>query len=236
MNRFLMTLSALLATTVVMVSSAHAGPPTDYLKAQVQGVRTVLKTPVKAGSPEAAALDVKLMGIVDPVMDFEGLSQRALRKHWPTLSAAQKTVFTETFRQLVFRSYLDRVRSADEAYSIIYEDEEKVGKASEVTAIAKTKNAEIELVFVMAANPKKAGAMVAQDVRIDEVSLVENYREQFTRIIVKEKFEGLIKKMTTKLNKLGGPVKLEAAATTPAAPGSAAAPSAPAMKAAPATK
>ena len=231
MNRFLMTLSALIATTVVMVSSAHAGPPTDYLKAQVDGVRAVLKTPVKAGTPEGAAVDVKLMGIVDPVMDFDGLSQRALRKHWPTLSAAQKSTFTETFRQLVFRSYLDRVRSADEAYSIVYEDEEKVGTATEVTAIAKTKKAEIELVFVMAANPAKAGAMVAQDVRIDEVSLVENYREQFTRIIAKEKFDGLIKKMKTKLDKLGGPVKLTAAAN-PAAPATTAEPA----KAAPATK
>lgn len=231
MNRFLMTLSALFATTFVMVSSAHAGPPTEYLKAQVQGVRAVLKTPVKAGTPEAAAVDARLMSIVDPVMDFDGLSQRALRKHWPSLSAAQKATFTETFRQLVFRSYLDRVRSADEAYTITYEDEEKVGKAHEVTAIAKTKKAEIELVFVMAPNPAKAAAMVAQDVRIDEVSLVENYREQFNRIIAKEKFEGLIKKMTTKLNKLGGPVKLTAA--VPQVP---VAPSAPTMKAAPATK
>ena len=233
MNRFLMTLSALLATAFVTVSSAHAGPPTEYLKAQVNAVRGVLKTPVKAGTPEAAAVDVKLMGIVDPVMDFDGLSERALRKHWPSLSAAQKKTFTDTFRQLVFRSYLDRVRSADEAYSIVYEDEEKASTGHEVTAIAKTKKAEIELVFVMVKNAKKAGEMVAHDVRIDEVSLVENYREQFNRIIVKEKFDGLIKKMTTKLDKLGGPVKLTAAANAPAAPASGAAP---ASAAAPASK
>lgn len=227
MNRFLMTLSVLLATAFVMISSAHAGPPTDYLKSQVQAVRGVLKTPVKAGTPEAAIVDGKLMGIVDPVMDFDGLSQRALRKHWPSLSAAQKKTFTDTFRQLVFRSYLDRVRSADEAYTIVYEDEEKVGEGHEVTAIAKTKKAEIELVFVMVADAAKPGSMVAFDVRIDEVSLVSNYREQFNRIIAKEKFDGLIKKMTTKLDKLGGPVKI--AVQAPAAP-------VPQMKAAPATK
>lgn len=216
MKRFLLILLAAL----FCAPAAHAGPPTEFLKAQVKAVRDLLKTPVKKGSPEAAATDAKLMAIVDPVMDFKGLSQRALRKHWPSLNEAQKTLFIDTFRQLVFRSYLDRVRSANEAYTIVYEDEEKAGKNTEVTAIAKTKKAEIELVFVLA---KTGNAMAAADVRIDEVSLVENYREQFNVIIAKEKFEGLIKKMTKKLNDLGGPVKLAApapASTPSAAPAS----------------
>lgn len=211
----------LLLTALFCAPAAHAGPPTEFLKAQVQAVRELLKTPVAKGSPEAAITDAKLMAIVDPVMDFKGLSEKALRKHWPSLSDAQKATFIATFRQLVFRSYLDRVRSANEAYTIVYESEEPAGQMTEVTAIAKTKKAEIELVFVLA----KAGAgMAAADVRIDEVSLVENYREQFNAIIAKEKFEGLIKKMTKKLDDLGGPVKLPAAAPASAAPASAAAP------------
>lgn len=217
MKRFFLILLA----AVFCAPAAHAGPPTDFLKAQVKAVRALLKAPVAKGSPEAAATDAKLMALVDPVMDFKGLSQRALRKHWPSLTDAQKTTFISTFRQLVFRSYLDRVRSANEDYTIVYEDEEKAGKNTEVTAIAKTKKAEIELVFVMA---KSATGMSAADVRIDEVSLVENYREQFNVIIKKEKFEGLIKKMTKKLNDLGGPVKLTAPAPASTAPASAAAP------------
>lgn len=220
MKRFVLTLFAL----SLLTTQAHAGDAKAWLKTQVDAVRALLKTPVKAGTPAAVATDAKLMALVAPLMDFEGLSQRALRKHWPSLTPAQKTEFTQTFRQLVFRSYLDRVRSANENYSIVYEDVEKAGKATEVSAVAKTKSAEIELVFALVPN---GADWKTHDVRIDEVSLVENYREQFNRIIAKEQFAGLIKKMKTKLDKLGGPVKLAVKAATPAAP---------AVKAAPATK
>jgi phospholipid transport system substrate-binding protein len=216
MKRFVLALFAL----SLFAGQAQAADAKAWLKTQVTAVRALLKTPVKAGTPEAAATDAKLMALIDPVMDFDGLSQRALRKHWPSLTPAQKTEFTNTFRQLVFRSYLDRVRSANENYSIVYEDVEKVGKATEVSAIAKTKSAEIELVFALVPN---GADWKTHDVRIDEVSLVENYREQFNRIIAKEQFVGLIKKMKTKLDKLGGPVKIApkaAAAPASAAPAS----------------
>ncbi|MEZ4463152.1 MAG: ABC transporter substrate-binding protein [bacterium] len=212
-------LSALLGL-LSPVAGAFAARPTDYLKQQVQAVRGQLGVKVKAGSPEAAAQDASLMAIIEPVMEFEKLSERALRKHWPTLSAEQKAEFIETFRQLVFRSYLSRVRSADEAYTIDYEGEEAKSRTSAtVSAVAKTKKAEIELVFQL---EKKGEGWVAEDIVIDEVSLTDNYREQFNKIIADEGFPGLIKKMKGKLDKLGGPVVKAAAPAAPAAPESAA--------------
>ncbi|MCA9527412.1 MAG: ABC transporter substrate-binding protein, partial [Myxococcales bacterium] len=203
------------ALLFALVGSASAARPTDFLKQQVQAVRGQLGQKVKAGSPEAAAQDAKLMAIIEPVMEFEKLSERALRKHWPTLTAEQKAEFIQTFRQLVFRSYLSRVRSADEAYTIDYEGEEAKSRTqATVSAVAKTRKAEIELVFQL---EKKGDAWVAEDIVIDEVSLTENYREQFNKIIADEGFPGLIAKMVKKLDKLGGPV----AAAAPAAPAAA---------------
>lgn len=177
--------------------TAAVPKPTPFMQGEVKRVRDLLKVKVKKGSKESAEMDVKLKAVIDPVLEFEKMSERALRKHWPTLTEAQRTEFIETFRELVYRSYLKRVRSADENYTMVWEDEEKAPPGAHVTAIAKTKKAEIELVFQLAVRDGKR--WVAEDIVIDEVSLVENYREQFNRIISKDGFDALIKKMKKKL-------------------------------------
>lgn len=186
-----------------MVGVADARPPrpTKYVKTGVTAVRTLLK--VKAATPEEKTqLDTQLKAVVQPVIDFKGMSQRALRKHWDGLTEAQRETFVVLFQDLVFESYLSQVRSADEQYTINYEDEEEKGEKGEVTAIAKTPKAEVELVFKLDAVDGKS--WITRDIVIDEVSLEENYREQFNQIIAKDGFDALLEKMRKKLAKLRG--------------------------------
>ncbi len=198
-------------------STALAGPPTKFLQKQVDGVRALIAQPVKAGTPESAAVDDKLKAIVDPVMEFERLSETVLGKHWAGLSPTDRQAFVELFRALVFHSYLKEIRSANENYTIEYEDEEAKGrKAAAVTAIAKTAKVEIELVFHLVAREK--GAWAAEDIVIDEVSLTENYREQFNKIIADDGFPVLLTKMRDKLVDLGGAVPEAGKAAAPAKP------------------
>ena len=134
---------------------------------------------------------------------FDRMSENALRSHWSTLNEKQRAEFVVLFKALVFRSYLNRIRGADEAYTIEYEGEEAKGrKAASVSAVAKTKKAEIELVFHVLTKDGKR--WVVEDIVIDEVSLVENYREQFNRIIADKGFPALLKKMADQLVKIGG--------------------------------
>lgn len=213
---------------------ANAGPPTRFLQEQVKAVRALIAQPVADKTPEKAARDEQLKAIIDPLMEFDQLSERALRKHWPALQPEQRARFTHLFRELVFHSYLEKVSSANEEYSVDYEDEEpKPNQGAAVSAVAKTKKAEIELVFHLAGRP--AGKFVAEDIVIDEVSLVDNYREQFNKIIAKDGFGALIKKMEEKLVKLGANPNAPAAApVAPPAPGATAVPpGTPGMEAAP---
>lgn len=206
----ILTLSLLMMT----MGAALAGPPTKFLQSQVKEVRTLLAQKVAEGTPEAKAHDDKLKAIIDPLMEFDKLSERALRKHWAGLKPEERTQFIALFRDLVFHSYLSKVRSADEAYTVSYEDEEpKPNLGAAVTAIAKTKKAEIELVFHLSGRP--GGKFVAEDIVIDEVSLVENYREQFNKIIADKGFAELLKKMQDKLVKMGARPAAAAAPTAP---------------------
>lgn len=210
MNRAL-TIVAL----TLLAGSAHAGPPQKFLDDQVSAVRALLASTVAAGTPQAAELDQKLMALVDPVMEFDQLAEAALKKHWPTLKPEQRAEFVTLFRELVFRSYLKRVRGAQEAYTLEEWAQEPRGRtAALVEVVAKTKRAEIELVFHLATRDG-GKTWVAEDVVIDEVSLVGNYREQFNKIIAAEGWPGLIAKMKKKLGELGSPA---APAPAPSAP------------------
>jgi len=201
MKLSLTTAAVIAALICAGAAQARAPKPTKYLTAQVNTVRGLLKIKTEKASAQAQEVDAKLKAVIDPVMEFGKLSERALGKHWPTLTEEQRKTFVDTFRELVYRSYLRRVRSADEQYSIAYEDEEAKGQKAVVTAIAKTKKAEIELVFHLAERDKTR--WVAEDIVIDEVSLVENYREQFNKIITDKGFDELISKMKKKLAELG---------------------------------
>jgi phospholipid transport system substrate-binding protein len=198
--------------------TANAAPPIGFIKGEVEKVRELLKIPVKPESPEKEKVDDQLRSILNPVMNFDRLSENALRNHWATLSKIQRADFVALFRALVFHSYLEKIRSAEEAYTIDYVDQQAKGaKAASVTAISRTKTTEIELVFHILR--EESGLWSVEDIVIDEVSLVENYREQFDRIIKKNGFAVLLERMTTKLNKIGGKVptlssKTDAEATT----------------------
>ncbi|MEE2756107.1 MAG: ABC transporter substrate-binding protein [Myxococcota bacterium] len=193
---------------LLMVTQGWAGPPTDSLKAKVSEARQLLKQKVVDGSEEAKKVDAKLKSVIEPVLDFQRMSENALRAHWSNLTPGNRTEFVALFRALLFRSYLTRIRKANEDYTLQYEGEEAKGrKAAAVTVIAQTPKAEIELVFhVITQDGKK---WITEDVVIDEVSLVQNYREQFTRIIKKDGYPVLLKKMADKLRELGGEVPVE---------------------------
>ena len=99
---------AVIVTSLICMSPliAHAGSPTQFIQSKV------------SGTPEAAAVDKKLSTLIDPLLMFDRMSENALRSHWSTLTEPQRAEFIVLFRALVFRSYLNRIRGADEAYTI----------------------------------------------------------------------------------------------------------------------
>jgi phospholipid transport system substrate-binding protein len=196
-------IQTLLTTTfllMVWTSPSVAGVPTTFLQAQVKAARVLIAQPTPDRATRAR-VDQGLMKLIHPLMNFPVMSRAVIGKRWAGLKPADQGRFITLFRDLVFFSYLKRIRSANEEYTMVYEDEEVTKEGAMVEAIAQTKKGEIELSFKLSSS-KTAGAFEVSDVLIDEVSLVENYREQFTKIIQKDGFEALIKRMEDQLEKV----------------------------------
>jgi phospholipid transport system substrate-binding protein len=150
-------------------------------------------------SPEAELEREEVRKLVGGFLDYGELARRSLARHWDGLTPKQRSEFTDTLRQLVERSYLRQMHSSPN-YNIKYEKEEKEGNEATVDAtlhtISRGKKVDIALVYKMLG---KDGRWVVYDVLTDEQSMLENYRAEFNKIITKEGFDALMKRMKKKL-------------------------------------
>jgi phospholipid transport system substrate-binding protein len=138
--------------------------------------------------------------LVGSFLDYGELARRSLARHWDGLSAKQRDEFVNTLRELVERSYLKQVHG-NAAYNIKYDKETKNGSEADVTGVLNTtargKKVKIALEYKMI---WKAEHWVVYDVVTDEQSMLENYRAEFNKIINKEGFDALMKRMNKKLH------------------------------------
>jgi phospholipid transport system substrate-binding protein len=123
------------------------------------------------------------------------MSRRSLGRHWAQRSEQEKKEFVRLFGQLLERTYIDKV----EGYSgekVNYLGERVDGDYAEVEVkIVTKKNTEIMVLYKLRTRDQK---WWVYDMVIEGVSLVNNYRTQFTDILAKSSFEGLMKKLKEK--------------------------------------
>ncbi|HVZ75115.1 MAG TPA: ABC transporter substrate-binding protein [Polyangia bacterium] len=174
--------------------------PMAELKKSNLALDKVLTKNVPNWTPEAELQRTEVRKIVGSFLDYGELARRSLAKHWDTLTPKQREDFSNTLRELVERNYLRQLHG-NANYNIKYEKEEKAGNEATVDATLHTmsrgKKVEIAMQYKMLA---KNGQWVVYDVLTDEQSMLENYRAEFNKIITKDGFDALMKRMKKKLD------------------------------------
>jgi phospholipid transport system substrate-binding protein len=179
-------------------------PPTASPMAELKKSNTdldkILKKNVPGWTPEAELQRTEVRKLVGNFLDYNELARRSLARHWDTLTPKQRDEFSNTLRELVERSYLRQLHGGSGGYNIKYDKEEKTGNEALVDATLHTtsrgKKVEIALQYKMLG---KNGHWLVYDVLTDEQSMLENYRAEFNKIIQKDGFDALMKRMTKKL-------------------------------------
>jgi phospholipid transport system substrate-binding protein len=178
---------------------ASASPMAELKKSNAQ-LDKVLQKNRPNWSPEAELQRAEVRKLVGSFLDYGELARRSLARHWDTLTPKQRDEFTATLRELVERSYLKQVHG-NPNYTIKYDKEEKHGGEATVTAtlltMSRGKKVNVALEYKML---WKDGKWVVYDVLTDEQSMLENYRAEFNKIINREGFDALIRKMKKKLD------------------------------------
>jgi phospholipid transport system substrate-binding protein len=176
-----------------------AGDPMTELKKSNAQLDKILHKNVPNWTPEAELERTEVRKLVGGFLDYDELAKRSLARHWDGLTPKQRAEFTDTLRQLVERSYLKQVHGSPN-YNIKYDKEVKDGNEATVDATLHTtsrgKKVDIALEYKMIG---KDGKWVVYDVLTDDQSMLENYRAEFNKIIAKDGFDALIKRMKKKL-------------------------------------
>jgi phospholipid transport system substrate-binding protein len=191
------------ASEAIPEKAASAPPPglspMAELKKSNERLDKVLQRNRPDWSPEAELQRTEVRKLVGSFLDYAELARRSLAKHWDTITPKQRTEFVDTLRELVERSYLRQVHG-NPNYTIKYEKETKTGNEADVTGTLMTtsrgKKVKIALEYKMLWKDR----WVVYDVVTDEQSMLENYRAEFNKIINKDGFEALLKRMKKKLD------------------------------------
>jgi phospholipid transport system substrate-binding protein len=174
---------------------ADSSPKAELKKSNDQLKKVLDKKP--AGQRDGRNSEVRK--VVGQFLDFEELSRRSLARHWDTLNAKQRTDFVNTLRDLVESNYIKQIHGQAD-YDLKFEKETKEGTDATVAAtlvtMSKGKKVNVALEYKMV---WKNGHWVVYDVVTDEQSLLENYRAEFNKIISKDGFDALLKRMRKKL-------------------------------------
>ncbi len=194
---------ALLTMSMVALSvvPGYAGPPTEAMKTTIDEVLRIVRDQDLKRKDKADERRHLLEKVVEARFDYAEMSRRALGAPWNQLTDQQKQEFVDLFRTLLTNSYADKI----ETYSgegVQYLNERTEKEYAEVRTKVLSGKTEIPLDYRLI---NKAEDWRVYDVVVDNISLVNNYRGQFTKILRASSYSDLVDQLRKKSDKLKAP-------------------------------
>jgi len=174
---------------------ALAGEPLDLVKSAGEQVIAILKDPKFKTPDKRKARVERLKEIINPIFDYEEMARRTLGAHWRRHTPAEQQEFIKLFRAFLEKVYSEKVdlyegeRAEFERESI---DQDYAEVESKVTNV---KGQESPVLYRL---KRTAGRWKVYDAVVENISIVNNYRSQFDRVINKSSFEELKKLLREK--------------------------------------
>jgi phospholipid transport system substrate-binding protein len=173
---------------------AEAGEPTEVIKRTTDKVLAILEDPQFQAADKQAQKQQLLHQVAEATFNWQEMARRALAVHWRDRTPEQQQEFVQLFRDLVERTYMNRLeQAASERQTIQYVGEQVEGSRAAVrTKVITTRNTEIPIEYRLL---KVGDRWQIYDVLVEGVSLVNNYRSQFNRIITTSSYNELVARM-----------------------------------------
>lgn len=135
-----------------------------------------------------------LEAVIGERLSYEEMSKRVLGPQWEKLSDREKQEFVSLFSTLLAKTYADKIEQyAGERMQYLAERHD--GNFAEVRVKLISTKAEFLLDFRMV---NRAGDWRVFDIVTDGVSLVNNYRQQFNRLLRTASYSDLIERLREK--------------------------------------
>jgi phospholipid transport system substrate-binding protein len=182
-------------------NASQAGDPTERIRFVVeQGIEILNETKLQSKNGKRVYLD-RLREVVFPLFNFPEMARRSLGFHWRQLSPEDRQEYVTLFTKLLERSYAGKIDLYDGETVIFIREDVDDNYARVDSKIISKRGEEFSVDYKLL---RTNGDWRIYDVVVEHISLVNNYRSQFNRVISNSSYENLIKRINQKLKELEG--------------------------------
>jgi phospholipid transport system substrate-binding protein len=194
-NLFKTILVVIALAAIFHRASANAGVPTEQVRGTVDQVIAILADPSLKPESKQKERREQLRRVIFARFDFAEMAQRSLGSEWRRRTPAEQQEFVNLFTDLLQDNYIGTI----ESYS-----GDKVGYNRE---LQEKDNAEVQTTLTTRGEAAYSinyrlrlvdKDWKVYDVIIENISVVNNYRSQFNRVISKSSYQELLRTMKEK--------------------------------------
>lgn len=181
----------------ISFAATESSGPMESLRNPIDRIIEVLNDPDYRASSEKKKQRDAIWMIARHIFDFTEISKRAIGRTWLTFSAAEKDQFTNVFSEFLGNTYIDKLQGEYNDETIEFQKELVKGDKALVRTKLRREGSEIPIDYRM---KNIDGKWKVYDIIVENgVSLVKNYRVQFSSILQKETPGQLIQRLESKL-------------------------------------
>jgi len=183
---------------VIVVGEARAQAPTGAPDGPLAATRGVLErtSEIVRGPGDRKEKLLALNDLLRGFLDTDALAELAAGKHLEGRSPEERAEFMRLFRELFVRTYVQRLLLFD-APQFAYRDERVNGDTATVGTDIVTPGDRFGVDYTLRRTPQ---GWRATDIKVEQVSLAQNFRSQFDSALAKTDFPGLLDTLKKKLD------------------------------------
>jgi phospholipid transport system substrate-binding protein len=181
--------------SILLPAPARAGGPTDQVRGTVDKVLTIVRSSHPTSKAQMEAQRAQLVEVIYPRFDFAEMAKRSLGRHWAGRTPDEQREFVTIFAAMLGRSYADNIESYTSQNVLYTRESEDQNYAQVDTKIVTENRPPLSINYKLQSVDK---VWKVYDLVIEDISVVNNYRSQFDRVIARSSFEELVRVMKEK--------------------------------------
>jgi phospholipid transport system substrate-binding protein len=181
--------------SILLPAPSRAGGPTDQVRGTVDKVLTIVRSSHPTSKAQMEAQRAQLAEVIYPRFDFTEMAKRSLGRHWAGRTPDEQREFVTIFAAMLGRSYADNIESYTSQNVLYTRESEDQNYAQVDTKIVTENRPPLSINYKLQSVDK---VWKVYDLVIEDISVVNNYRSQFDRVIARSSFEELVRVMKEK--------------------------------------
>jgi phospholipid transport system substrate-binding protein len=187
-----------------MVTDARPGPtagrsgPLHVVTSSISRVLTIVRSQ-PADATESGKRQTEIRQAAVELFDFDEMSRRLLGQRWMEASPEEQQDFVDLFTDLLQGAYLNTIGNYPLA-TITFQGETISGSYAQVQSRMAAGKGEVAIEYRLLEHD---GRWAVYDIAVDGVSLVANYRSQFTSMLKRMSFAQLLDRLRTREASVG---------------------------------